>query len=397
MIEQKTGGHAASTAYTVNVTETNERQALIKKADIVISMMPAALHALIAQDCLEFEKNLLTASYADDFMYSLNEELTAKGLIFLCEMGLDPGIDHMSAMKIFDEIHEQGGVVTGFKSHCGGLVSPESDDNPWHYKISWNPRNVVLAGKAGAIFRENVDEKTVPYAQLFSAAHNVEVNDQGVKSLSAYPNRNSLPYIDLYKLYHVKDFVRTTLRYPAFMDGWHKLIELGFTDETPAYESDGMSLQQFFSRQLNFSSNWQYFKNDAAFVKQLENLGLHDQETLINKGFCSAADILQLAMEKNWALNANNKDMVVMVHEVDYTIQGKAHQLKSSLVLMGTDSVHTAMAKTVGLPLAIGCKLILNGTIQSAGVQIPITREIYEPVLAELASEGIVFKEEISS
>ena len=392
----KTGGHSAATCYGIDVTKEASRQELISGADIVISMMPPSLHALIAKDCLALGRHLLTASYADDALYSLHNEVKEKDLVFLSEMGLDPGIDHMSAMKIFDEIHEQGGSVKSFKSHCGGLVAPESDDNPWHYKISWNPRNVVLAGKAGAIFRENGDEKTVPYAQLFSQGMQVEVNDGGIETLSAYPNRNSLPYIDLYELHHAKDFIRTTLRYPSFMEGWHKLIELGFTDETPAYETDGMTLKQFFDRQLKFSSNWPYHQADAAFIKQLKNLGMEDDETEINKGFCSAADILQFAMEKNWALKPGDKDMVVMVHEVEYTLHNQHKKLTSSLVLNGSDDKRTAMAKTVGLPLGIGCKLILNGTIRSTGVQIPTTKNIYEPVLQELEAEGVCFKESVS-
>jgi saccharopine dehydrogenase-like NADP-dependent oxidoreductase len=202
LILEKTNAHPRSNAIVSDINDAQKRGALISAADIVISMMPPALHILIARDCIQYSKSLLTASYIDDQLKSMDAAIKEKGLIFLCEMGLDPGIDHMSAMELIHSIIEKGGEITSFKSHCGGLVAPESDDNPWHYKISWNPRNVVLAGKAGAIYLEegaNIEKK---YEDLFKNAETVSFSDnKNAYKFGYYPNRNSLPYIDLYQLH----------------------------------------------------------------------------------------------------------------------------------------------------------------------------------------------------
>ncbi len=391
LIEQKTMNRPHSKNILLDINDNAKRNSLIQEADIVISMMPPALHILIAHDCIEFGKSLLTASYADDTIKSLNAQAKEKGLIFLCEMGLDPGIDHMSAMKLLDEIKNKGGKITSFKSHCGGLVAPESDDNPWHYKISWNPRNVVLAGKAGAIYKDKGQVKKESYEELFSKDRTVVLKNENNEIFSFYPNRNSLPYIDLYHLEEADTFVRTTLRHRDFMNGWNLLVKNNLTDETANYDSKGKSLQDFFHQYLNVEENAEDL--NPIFLNQLEFLGFNDAETIINKGICSPADVLQLALENKLILSKDDKDMIVMLHEVEYSINGNNHSVDSSLVVKGEDQIHTAMAKTVGLPLGIAAKLILNNTIKSNGVQIPVTKEIYEPVLSELIKYGIEFKE----
>jgi saccharopine dehydrogenase-like NADP-dependent oxidoreductase len=392
LILKKTKSRPGSAAVQLDIQNEHKRKELIEAADLVISMMPPALHILIARDCIAFEKSLLTASYADAEILSLNEEVKRKGLIFLCEMGLDPGIDHMSAMKLMDDIRAKGGKITSFKSHCGGLVAPESDDNPWHYKISWNPRNVVLAGKAGAVYKENnliVEEK---YQALFDGNRKVVVDRPEHLVYGFYPNRNSLPYIDLYGLTDVNNFVRTTLRHPDFITGWNKIIALGLTDETPTYSSDNQSLQDFFSSFIG--DKLTLLQNDPEqhlFMQQLHWLGLHDNTTLINKGICSAADVMQFALEQKLVLKPTDRDLIVMLHEITYELNQQRHHLNSTLLVKGDDQIHTGMAKTVGLPLGIAAKLLLNGTIQLTGVQIPLSKEIYEPVLKELEEHGIAF------
>ncbi|CAN5805839.1 saccharopine dehydrogenase C-terminal domain-containing protein [soil metagenome] len=462
LVEEKTKLHTNSTAVELDINDETRRRDLVAQASIVISMMPPALHILIAKDCIHFGKNLLTASYADDAIKSLKEQVKDKGILFLCEMGLDPGIDHMSAMHLLDEIKDEGAVVNSFKSHCGGLVAPESDDNPWHYKITWNPRNIVLAGKAGAIYKLNGKQLTEDYEQLFDASRTVLTGNNEVPVLSYYPNRNSLPYIDLYGLHEASTFVRTTLRYPDFMYGWKNIIELKLTDEQPVYDTDGKSLQEFYQEHLskNGFGDWlneklterfaqtksmldnlmkimeaeeaaeqdgeepleeflivddegglknielDVVKNSAAgavaakmheailTMKQLFYLGLDDADTIINRGHCSAADVLQLALENKLALQPGDKDMIVMLHEIEYTTKdGKRNSVHSSLLVKGDDQVHTAMAKTVGLPLGIAAKLILNGQINMTGVHIPVGKEIYEPVLEELKKYGVKFSE----
>ena len=446
-------------AISFDVMNEEDRSKHISEADIVISLLPPALHILIAKECLRLKKILLTASYTDDAIKELKPEIEKNNLLFLYEMGLDPGIDHMSAMQIIDEIHEKGGKITSFKSHCGGLVAPESDDNPWHYKISWNPRNIVLAGKAGAHYRENGIEWNRPYEELFDTNRFVEIPETGIWGW--YPNRDSLSYTSLYGLENTPTFIRTTLRHPDFMYGWKNIIELKLTDETPQYDSDGKTLKQLFKEHMDNHgfSEWldqkltdrfadtrnmleklqnlmeaeneaeaegeevpdtfvtadikgnleeieiDEIKNRAAFylaqkmheanltLKQLFYLGLDDDETKVNKGLCSAADILQLALEKKLSLQQDDKDMVVMLHEFEYELNGEKKELKSSLVVKGENNLHTAMAKTVGLPLGIAAKLILNGNISIKGLHIPTRKEIYQPVLSELKEKNIAFYE----
>lgn len=391
LILQKTMGAPCSEAVALDIHDTSARNLLVQRADIVISLMPPALHYLVAQDCLAFGKNLLTASYVDDQLRALQSEIEAKGLLFLCEMGLDPGIDHMSAMQLIDGIKAQGGTITAFKSHCGGLVAPESDDNPWHYKISWNPRNVVMAGKAGAEYKEDGFLVELDYDKLFAGGHACFINEE-LGSLGYYPNRDSLSYIPLYALQAATTFVRTTLRYPDFLLGWQQIVALDLTDETPDFDSDGKSLQDFFADRFA-KKGFQLEEATELVQAQLLYLGAADNALHINKGLCSAADVLQFALEQKLVLRPTDRDMIVMKHEIEYVLNSQAHAIDSVLVVKGSDSLRTAMAKTVGLPLGIAAKLILNGTIREKGVLIPIAPAIYNAVLPELAQQGIVFAE----
>ncbi len=460
LAQSKVGGSERATAVSFDINDNNERVKYIRSSDIVISLLPPGLHIKVAESCLEIGKNLLTASYVDEAIKSLQSKIENKKLLFLYEMGLDPGIDHMSAMKIIDEIHGNGGTVNSFQSHCGGLVAPESDDNPWHYKISWNPRNIIMAGKGGAHYREKGEEKKIVYEDLFTTERIVEIPEIGL--LSWYPNRDSLSYTPLYGLDDAPTFIRTTLRHPDFMYGWKNIIELKLIDETPQYDTDGKTLQEVFKEHMdkNGFSDWLSEKlterfaetknmmenlmqlmeaeneadeegaelpesflaadekgnieeveiddvksKAAAFLahkmheanltlKQLFFLGLDDQDTLVNKGLCSPADILQFAVEKKLALRPYDKDMIVMLHEIEYETAGQKLEIRSSLVVKGENSLRTAMAKTVGLPLGIAAKFILNGKIKMTGLQIPTSKEIYEPVLAELEKYDVKFQEE---
>lgn len=471
IIECKTGNATCTTAIALQVENDAARQTLIQQADMVISLLPPALHIIVAHDCLLFSKNLLTASYAGEPMKALAAAAEQKGLLFLCEMGLDPGIDHMSAMQLIDRIHEQGGKITSFMSHCGGLVAPASDTNPWHYKISWNPRNVVMAGKGGALYKLHGHTVQERYEELFEHEEIMEVGEIG--HLSWYPNRDSLSYLPVYGLEDCQTFIRTTLRRPEFCFGWKNIIELKLTDEELFYETDGLSIAGFFKQHFenNGFADWitsrltnnlssikdlltktmqlieaeEDLKNEAAengddhetddignfmlvddegelkdvnlqevkleaatsvaaklymnnlLMKQLFFLGMDDGETQINLGRCSAATVLQFILEKKLPLESADKDMVVMVHQLEYEIAGTTHKTSSSLILEGENNQRTAMAKTVGLPLGIAAKLILNKTIHLTGLHIPVVKEIYEPVLLELAKAGIEFEEKSES
>ena len=384
-------------ALGINIENELDRQNLVQKADIVVSMLPAQLHFLVAKDCLEFGKPLFTASYVDDNMRSIAAEIESKQLLFLCEMGLDPGIDHMSAMAIIDEIHEKGGKISSFKSHCGGLVAPESDDNPWHYKISWNPRNIILAGKAGAIYLENGATVSKDYATIFEQVPVVDL--PGIGHLAYYPNRNSLSYIDTYHLHGVKDFVRTTLRYPAFCIGWNAIVQLHLTDETVIELAPNTTVQNWFAthiQQNGLEKILEKYTQDAIIKEQLEFIGLYETAT-IPAQFNSNASILQWLLEGKWKLADTDKDLVVMLHEIEYSIGDRQFKLDSSLVLTGEDAINTAMATTVGLPLAMGVCAYLKGEIQMTGLHIPIDARIYQPILKCLAEEGIVFQETLTS
>jgi len=385
------------TALGIDIENNLDRQNLVQKADIVVSMMPAQLHFLVAKDCLHFGKPLFTASYVDDNMRSIASEIEAKQLLFLCEMGLDPGIDHMSAMAIIDEIHQKGGKITSFKSHCGGLVAPESDDNPWHYKISWNPRNIILAGKAGAIYLENGATISKDYSTIFEQAPVVDL--PGIGHLAFYPNRNSLSYIDTYHLHGVKDFVRTTLRYPAFCIGWNAIVQLHLTDETVIDLAPNTTVKNWFEshiQQKGLEQILEKFTQDPAIKVQLEFIGLYEP-TPIPSQFNSNASILQWLLEGKWKLTATDKDLVVMLHEIEYSIGTRQFKLDSSMVLTGEDAINTAMATTVGLPLAMGVCAYLKGEIKMTGLHIPIDARIYQPILKSLAEEGIVFQETLTS
>ena len=385
------------TALGIDIENNLDRQNLVQKADIVVSMLPAQLHFLVAKDCLQFGKPLFTASYVDDNMRSIASEIEAKQLLFLCEMGLDPGIDHMSAMAIIDEIHQKGGKITSFKSHCGGLVAPESDDNPWHYKISWNPRNIILAGKAGAIYLENGATISKDYSTIFEQAPVVDL--PGIGHLAFYPNRNSLSYIDTYHLHGVKDFVRTTLRYPAFCIGWNAIVQLHLTDETVIDLAPNTTVKNWFEshiQQKGLEQILEKFTQDPAIKVQLEFIGLYEP-TPIPSQFNSNASILQWLLEGKWKLTATDKDLVVMLHEIEYSIGTRQFKLDSSMVLTGEDAINTAMATTVGLPLAMGVCAYLKGEIKMTGLHIPIDARIYQPILKSLAEEGIVFQETLTS
>ena len=386
-LELKISGYPSLKANGLSIENEMERQGLMRTADIVISLLPPGLHFWVAQDCLALQKNLLTASYLDAQIKTMEPAIQEAGLLFIGEMGLDPGIDHMSAMQIIEEIKEKGGNIHSFKSHCGGLIAPESDNNPWHYKISWNPRNIVTAGKAGAVYKTNGTHVNIPYEQIFVDCEQLQIPKVG--SLAYYPNRDSLSYIPLYQLEQADTFVRTTLRYAPFCTGWEKMVAAQLTSDEEIIDTDGLSYAEFFSS--HFSKHHVQL-NNADLLEQFNFLGLNNP-AFINKGKIATAQLLQEILEEKWKLASGDKDLIVMLHEFEYTLDNRKYALNSSLVVKGDDELRTAMAKTVGLPLGIAAVLILENKIQLKGLHIPIVKEIYEPVLAELAKEGIAFNE----
>jgi len=393
--------HKNATAIILDVFDKNQRESQIKKADLVVSMLPARLHLQVAKDCISFEKHMVTASYISDEMKELDAEAKKKGLIFMNEIGLDPGIDHMSAMQIIDRIKNEGGKMLLFESFCGGIVAPESDTNLWNYKFTWNPRNVVLAGQGGAaMFIQEGTYKYIPYHKLFRRTEFLEINNS---KFEAYANRDSLKYRSVYGLDDIPTMYRGTIRRVGFSRAWNIFVQLGMTDDSYTIEnSENMSYRDFVnlflayspsdSAELKLRSYLKIDQDDVMWEKLLE-LDLFNSKKKIRLKNATPAQMLQKILEDSWTLKENDKDMIVMQHLFGYEINGKKHQIESSLIVLGENQTYTAMAKTVGLPVGIAALKILKGEITTPGVQLPITKEIYEPILKELENYGILFKE----
>lgn len=402
----KTYGRPNTSAIGGDLTDNTHRHTLLVGADIVISMLPAALHTMVAKDCLTLGKNLVTPSYISPAMMEMNEEVTAKGLIFLNEMGLDPGIDHMSAMQIIERLKEEGKTITAFESHCGGLVAPQCDDNPWNYKFSWNPRNVILAGQGEGSIRylKEGQIKLVPYFNLFTRTENIELEDWG--KFETYPNRDSMKYLPEYGLEGVRTMYRGTLRRQGYSSAWNCLVKLGICDDITQVDlPDGITFAEFMPRFLDVHHHRNVAFDTAEYLRvsmhspefeKLKWLGLFDNTPIgLTEG--TPAKVIQKLLEKKWAMNPGDKDMVVMVHRINYMEDGIERQLTSWLGLTGKDEEHTAMALTVGLPIAIAVKLLLNGQITRKGVIMPKYADIYNPVLDELKQYGITFTEKVTT
>jgi saccharopine dehydrogenase (NAD+, L-glutamate forming) len=401
--EKYTGKNIEVHYQKVDVTDMAARDAEVEKADLVISMLPARFHPLVAGSCVKFSKNLLTASYETKELKSLEEEVARKGLFFLNECGLDPGLDHMSAMKLIDRIKNQGHTLLSFESFTGGLVAPESDDNPWHYKFSWNPRNVVLAGQDGpAKFIQNGKYKYIPYNRLFRRTELIEIENYG--EFEGYANRDSLKYIEKYNLQGIATIYRGTLRRPGFCRAWNVFVQLGATDDSYFMEDvENMTYREFINSFLYYHPtdsvelklyHYMHIDQDSDIIGKLKWLGIFDN-TKIGLKRATPAQILEHILKQKWQLLPGEKDLVVMWHKFIYREKGSEKQVKltSSLVVTGDDDQQTAMAKTVGLPLGIAAKLLLTAKIKLTGIYIPTHPEIYHPILNELEQHGIVFSE----
>jgi saccharopine dehydrogenase-like NADP-dependent oxidoreductase len=402
LAQRKTNNHKNATAIALDIFNATQRQTEIQKADIVISMLPAHLHIEVAKDCITYKKHMVTASYVSDAMQALDTAAKENNLVFMNEIGLDPGIDHMSAMKVINEIREQGGKIILFESFCGGLVAPESDTNLWNYKFTWAPRNVVLAGQGGAAkFIQEGTYKYIPYHKLFRRTEFLEV--EGYGRFEGYANRDSLKYRSVYGLDDALTLYRGTIRKVGFSRAWNLFVQLGMTDNTYVIDnSETISYREFTNLFLP------YHPTDSVEIKLRLQLGIEQDDIMWDKlleldlfnpkkivGLKNAtpAQILEKILTDSWTLEPNDKDMIVMYHKFGYEINGVQKQIDSKMVCIGEDQTYTAMAKTVGLPVAIATLQILNGNIKTPGVQLPITKEVYDPILKELESFGIHFKE----
>lgn len=383
-----------------DLNDSNKRDDLIKWSDVVISLLPPSMHILAAKTCLAFGKHLLTASYCSKEMAELDAVARKKNITVITELGLDPGLDHMSAIAMVHKINKLGGNIFSFKSYCGGLVDTQSDNNPWHYKFTWNPRNVVLAGQGGtAKYLENGQLQYMPYHQLFKNTTKITIGNEG--EFEMYPNRDSIAYMKQYGLENVSTFIRGTLRRPPFCKSWNALVQLGLTDDS--FEIEDLStttyaqfLQSFLpSAHGTMAEKLTTFlgiSEDNEVYKNLEWLGLFSEEK-IGLVLATPAQVLQHLLAQKWKFEMNDHDMIVLYHEFVYELGGKTKKITATLVEKGESHNDTAMAKTVGLPLAIACKLIMAGSLNLPGVHIPVKSEIYEPILSELPNYGLHFEE----
>ena len=386
----------------LNIFEEEARKKAIKSADIVVSMLPARFHIEVAKDCLSLGKHMVTASYVSKEMQALNEEAKSKNLVFLNEIGVDPGIDHMSAMQVIDRIRESGGKLLLFESFTGGLMAPECDTNLWNYKFTWNPRNVVLAGQGGAAkFLQEGRFKYIPYHRLFRRTEFLEVDGYG--RFEAYANRDSLKYKEVYGLDSIKTLFRGTIRRVGFGRAWQIFVILGLTDDSYTIaDSENMSYRDFINSFLPYSPTdsvelkLRYklkIDQDDILWEKLEELDVFSAVKKVTLKNASPAQILQKILLDSWSLKPKDKDMIVMYHKFGYELNGEKHQIDATMVCTGDDQTFTAMAKTVGLPVGIATLAILNNKIKRYGVQIPTNKDIYKPILSELESFGVIFKE----
>lgn len=394
----KVGNSVNLKADTFDIQDADLRAKWIGIADLIISLLPPWLHVLVAKDCVRFKKHLLYASYLSPEIKALEEDINKAGVLFMAEMGLDPGIDHMSAMKMIDAIKNQGGKVTSFKGYCGALMAPESDDNPWKYKFSWNPMNVVLAGQSGASYKENNQEVNVAYQDLFRDDSMIDFPEMG--KMAFYPNRDSLHYASSYGIDNIPTILRATLRYPEFCTGWNAIIRLGLTDNETVINTDNLTYRDWTMKKVphgNYKtveekvSAFLHTDRNSPLIRQLKFLGLFNDEKM-HLGGKTNAQILLYVLSEKIPMKAYDKDMVLMQHEIKFEQDGKSKTHMSYLITKGEDLLHTAIATTVGLPLGILTRLILTDQVKLTGLHIPVMSEVYVPVLKELEEHGIRFK-----
>jgi len=400
LARKKVNGSPFGKAIVFDINDEQFARNTINEHDVVISMLPAFMHMKVVEKCIEYKKPMLTASYATPEIKALHEKAQEAGIPILMELGVDPGIDHMSAMHVINRIRKQGGKLQSFYSFTGGLVAPEYDNNPWHYKFTWNPRNVVLAGNGVSKFINNGRYKYIPYHRLFDRVLKRKILNYG--DFEVYANRDSLAYRSIYDLQDIPSMYRGTIRRPGFSKAWNVFVRLGATEDDYVIEdSENMTYRQFINSFLRYDPDMpveiklkDYCVNscDPDVYRKLEWLGIFDKRKIGLKR-ATPAQILQKLLLEKWAMDPHDRDMLIMQHEFKYEEGGEEKMVVSAMAFEGENQERTAMAITVGLPLAITTKLFLQGKINKTGVILPIHEEIYEPVLEELKTFGIRFEE----
>ncbi len=399
--KEKVKNHPNGEAFQFDIFNEYQKEKEIASSDAVISMLPARFHPLVAECCVKNKVHMLTASYVSDEMKSLDKDAKMAGIAMLNELGVDPGIDHMSAMRVIDKIKKEGGKLTAFKSSTGGLIAPEYDNNPWNYKFTWNPRNVVVAGQGVSQYLLNGNYKYLPYHKLFTRTEKTSVKGYG--DFEIYPNRDSLKYREIYNLKDIETIFRGTMRRPGYCSAWNVFVQLGLTDDTYVIEnSENITYREFVNMFLDYDKKLSVEKKLAKYCKislngdemdRIKWLGLFEDNKVGLKN-ATPAQILQKILEEKFVLGEHDKDMIVMQHTFEYVKKAKRKKITSTLVCLGIDKEQTSMAITVGTPLAIAAKLLLTGKIKLTGVHAPVIKELYDPILKELEGYGIKFEEE---
>lgn len=390
-------GHENGRAVAFDITKDSGLDDLVSKCDLAVSLLPYIYHTKIAEACIRNGKHMVTTSYVSDAMRALDSEAKKKGVILLNEIGLDPGIDHMSAMAIINDVHSRNGKIRSFVSLCGGLPAPEANDNPFGYKFSWSPKGVVMAGRNSARYLRDGTVVNIPSADLFASYYLTDI--EGIGKLEVYPNRDSLPYIELYGIPETNTMFRGTLRYPGWCPTWKKFFDCGLLSDKPL-EDHGNTYREFMARLMNCPeerikecvAKGLNLMVDDPIISRFEWLGLFSDEP-IPEGLKVPMDILAAILEKKLQYKEGERDMIILKHEFMAEYDSGKEEITSLLIDYGIPNGDTSMARTVGLPAAIGSRLILEGRIDVTGVRIPVIKEIYEPVLSELKTIGIEFKE----
>jgi saccharopine dehydrogenase (NADP+, L-glutamate forming) len=389
-------GRPRGRAVTLDIADAAALSALVAAADVVVSILPYTLHAEVAKHCLARRRSLVTTSYVSPAMRALDDDARAAGVLFLNETGLDPGIDHMSAMRVIREAQRRGGRVLEFRSFCGGLPAPDANDNPWGYKFSWSPRGVVLAGRNAARYLEDGLEINVPGEVLFSDVRPIVI--PGAGEFEFYPNRDSLPYMEIYGLEGTRTVFRGTLRYQGWCDTWLKLAALGFLhDDVRTW--GGKSYRDFTREVIGAGADVERefalrarVPFDGDVIRRATWLGLFGNDAVpLEDG--APLDVLAARLLEKCSYGPGERDMVILYHDFLIAYGDRRERVTSTLVDFGVPGGDSAMSRTVSYPAAVAAHLVASGELKLTGVQIPVLGEIYDPILAELETLGIHFEE----
>jgi len=399
--QNKIGNNSRGKAIFFDINDEKLKTEQISNANVVISFLPAIFHPIVAKECVKLGKHMVTASYVSKEMKELDAEAREKGIALLNELGVDPGIDHMSAMRVINQIKNSGGKLLAFSSNTGGLIAPESDNNPWNYKFTWNPRNVVVAGQGTAKYIEKGTYKYIPYNQLFKRIYKTKVLNLG--EFDVYANRDSLSYRDTYGIHDIPSLFRGTMRRPGYCEAWNVFVQLGATDDTYQLEDvNKMTYRDFINLYLPYDEKLSVEEKlckllnimpNSETMKKLTWLGIFEKK-LIGMNKATPAQVLQHILEEKWTLSPEDKDMIVMQHKFDFVLNNKHKQITSSLAVFGKNAIETSMAITVGMPVAIATEMLLQGKIKVIGVHTPVIPQLYEPILNKLEDYGIKFIDE---